>query len=337
MYNCDKCSKTFETKYLLKRHSLNKLPCDTPKKILSIQNNKSNDLEQKIENIDKNIEEINNKISLFDEDINKLNDKMLSYELKSDNKTNKCWFCKKDFATKQSTKRHFNESCTNKNKIIEEKNKLNEEKNKLNEEKNKIIEEKKNINIQTELKELRETVAKLIKKQSTQNINITNNITNNNTNNTNNTNNNTNNLMINLNSFGKENLSHISLNDYKKYLGGFFPGFIKFIEKIHFDDSAPENHNINITNLKSKYLHIYEDNQWTTKEKKDVLDKFISKKYNTLVDKCEELEEKNEIDEKIIEDFMRFTQNYKNDEAQQNTQKKILLMMYNNKDKIDMK
>jgi hypothetical protein len=75
----------------------------------------------------------------------------------------------------------------------------------------------------------------------------------------------------------------------------------------------PENHNINITNMKSKYLHIYEDNQWTIKEKVDVLDKFINKKYNMLVDKCEELEEKNEISEKIIEDFMQFTQNYKDD------------------------
>jgi hypothetical protein len=143
--------------------------------------------------------------------------------------------------------------------------------------------------------------------------------------------------MVNLNNFGKEDLSHITLNDYKKFLGGFFPGFIKFIEKVHFDDNAPANHNINITNLKSKYLHIYEDNQWTAKEKADVLDKFISKKYSFLVDKCEELEESNQLSEKIIEDFMQFTQNYKDEEAKKNTQNKISLMIYNNKDKIDMK
>jgi hypothetical protein len=56
----------------------------------------------------------------------------------------------------------------------------------------------------------------------------------------------------------------------------FFQGFLKFIEKVHFDESVPENHNINITNLKSKYLHIYENNQWTAKEKAYVLDKFIN-------------------------------------------------------------
>ena len=48
-------------------------------------------------------------------------------------------------------------------------------------------------------------VAKLLKKKST-NINITNNnkITNNN------------NLMVNINSFGNESLSHITINDYKR-------------------------------------------------------------------------------------------------------------------------
>ena len=192
------------------------------------------------------------------------------------------------------------------------------------------------INTQSEIKELRKQIAKLIMKQSQQipqNINITNN--NNNNNITNKITNN--NLMINLNNFGKEDMSHITLNDYKKYLSGFFQGFLKFIEKVHFDESVPENHNINITNLKSKYLHIYENNQWTAKEKADVLDKFINKKYNFLVDKCDELEESNQLSEKIIEDFMQFTQNYKDEEAKKNTQKKVSLMIYNNKDKIDMK
>jgi len=34
---------------------------------------------------------------------------------------------------------------------------------------------------------------------------------------------------------------------------------------------------------------------------------------------------------------MQFTQNYKDEEAKKNTQNKISLMIYNNKDKIDMK
>ena len=88
---------------------------------------------------------------------------------------------------------------------------------------------------------------------------------------------------VNINSFGNESLSHITKNDYKKFLSGLFPGFIKFIEKIHFDENAPENHNICITNLKSKYMCVYDGDDWITKDKNETIDRFIAKKYNLLV------------------------------------------------------
>ena len=34
---------------------------------------------------------------------------------------------------------------------------------------------------------------------------------------------------------------------------------------------------------------------------------------------------------------MQFTQNYKDEEEQKNTQNKVSILIYNNKDKIDMK
>jgi len=41
------------------------------------------------------------------------------------------------------------------------------------------------------------------------------------------------------------------------------------------------------------------DGDWITKDKNETIDRFISKKYDLLVDKYDELEESNEIDEKI--------------------------------------
>jgi hypothetical protein len=263
MYKCEKCGKEFEYNSLFLRHQSKKISCDT------------------ITNINKNYD---NKITEIDNEIKLKTDQSM------DNET-KCAFCNKEFLNKANNLRHINLNCVIKKNLVNKKNIIITEKNNMVGEKEKDIENKEITKLlsdnKNEIKELRQMVAKLIMKQTQQtpqNINITNNnVTNNKITN--------NNLMVNLNNFGKEDLSHITLNDYKKFLGGFFPGFIKFIEKVHFDDNAPANHNINITNLKSKYLHIYEDNQWTAKEKADVLDKFISKKYSFLVDKCEELEE----------------------------------------------
>ena len=171
--------------------------------------------------------------------------------------------------------------------------------------------QEKNNNINNDIKQLRLDMAKLLKKKS-QNINITNN-----------------NLMLNINSFGNENLSHITINDYKNFFTGFFPGFIKFIEKIHFDENMPENHNICITNLKSNFMFTYNKGKWLSKDKNHTIDTFIAKKYNILVNKLDELEELKQIDEKILEKFNAFAKNYLDAEAQRNTKNDIMLMIYN--------
>ncbi len=119
----------------------------------------------------------------------------------------------------------------------------------------------------------------------------------------------------------------------KKYLNGFFPGFIKFIEKVHFDDNS-NNKNICITNLKSKYLSIHDGNKWITQDKNEVIGKLMNNKLNILNDKCEEFEESNKINEKIINNFEEFRTNYNNDESKKYTKNKIISMIYDNKDKI---
>jgi len=257
-----------------------------------------------------NNEDYTKKISLLDETIkNKINESIKSID--------KCIYCNKNFLNKGNLSKHLQNNC----KTIKD---LYYKKKKLIEKKEKLIENEKFIRQENELKKMRKDIAKLLKNQ-TKNINITNNITNINSNNK---------LVININSFGKEDLSHITVEDYKKYLTGFFPGFIKFIEKIHFDENMPSNHNICITNLQSNNLYICDDNEWLVKNKKEELDKFILKKYNILTEKCCELEEKKIISENIVNDFMKFTKNYEDNEAKKITKNDIMLMIYNNRKKI---
>ncbi len=237
-----------------------------------------------------------------------------------------CLFCNKIFSSKRNTVRHIESVCIQKKLLLDEKNKFNQEKSKLLEQKNKLLENKKNKDLELDMQEMKDMMKKMMEKLSEKQIsqNIT----------VNNNNNNTQNNLVIINPFGKEDLSHITIEDYKKYLNTYFKGFTGLIEKIYFDESVPGNHNICINNIKSPYMYVYENNNWQLKDKSDIIDNLINNKYILLNEKCDELEENNQISEKIVNNFKQFTENYNNDEAQKNTKKDVMLMIYNNKDKI---
>jgi hypothetical protein len=307
MNKCDKCGKEFQYNSLLIRHQLCKNTCDT------------------IENINNN----------YDKKINDINNNINTIVLKSLETKESCLFCNKTFLNKGNLSRHINKSCEEKKELLNEQNIILDEKNKLIEHKNKLIKEQedqeKERKRDEEFKTLKNMMMELLEKQATQPIQAQQNITNNITNNINQTN------VIMINSFGNEDLSHITLQDYKQYLNSYFKGFIKYIEKVHFDDNMPENHNICITNLKSKDIKVYEGDKWVAKQKTDIIDKFLRKKLNTLIDKCEELEENEDISEKVVDNFSEFQVNYMDDSAKKNTKDDVILMMYNNKDKVKVK
>jgi hypothetical protein len=319
MYKCNNCKKTFEFNSLYIRHKSKKIGCKTLiiDYDLLIQTN-----ENKLQNIKTKINDLKTKIT------STITNSLII-------KTN-CLFCNKIFKTKGNLNRHINTSCIEKNQIINEENILQEELNKLEEEKNilekdnkeqnKIIEQEKERKRDEENKELKAMIEKLLERQPIQPIQ---NITNNNINQTNN--------VIMINNFGNENLSHITLQDYKKYFSTYFKGFLNFIEKVHFDENMPENHNICLTNLKSKDIKVYEGDKWIAKPKTDVIDKFLRKKLNTLIDKCEELEETDQIADKVVDKFSEFQNNYMDDKAKKNTKDDVILMIYNNKDKVKVK
>lgn len=311
---CEKCGKKFKYNYLLERHNLKKNPCI----IKEINNFEYNDIQKQINEINNNINKINNEII-------KIENKINTITLKSLNTLNNCLFCKKLFTHKSNLSRHITNNCNLKKELINNKNNLVQNITNYNVEKNKLLEEQKNNKMEIEMQSMKKMMTEMMEKISeTKNIQHI----------TNNNNNIQNNLIVNINSFGNEDLSHITQADYKKYLNTFFKGFTGFIEKIYFDETVPSNHNICINNIKSPYMYVFENNAWKLKDKSDVIDNLITNKYILLNEKCEELEENNEISNKIVNNFKEFTENYENIEAQKNTKKDVMLLIYNNKDKV---
>ena len=111
-----------------------------------------------------------------------------------------------------------------------------------------------------------------------------NNIINNTTNNINNniTNNNiTNNIIIKINNFGDEDLSHLTQKDITYMIKKGFGCVFDYIDKVHLNPDKPENHNIMLTNLRSGLIKIFQNYKWNMAKCNDIL--------TTIIDKCHDL------------------------------------------------
>lgn len=122
----------------------------------------------------------------------------------------------------------------------------------------------------------------------------------NNTNNTNNITNVTNNNVTNIdnsqnvfliNTFKKEDLSYLTDDECRAIIDSVFRSAKKYAELVHFNKQHPENHNLLLTNTRSKYMKIRKDDKWHKALTTDVLEDIIDIVDNFLSDKYDELED----------------------------------------------
>ena len=97
---------------------------------------------------------------------------------------------------------------------------------------------------------------------------------------TNNLNQNQNN--INLNSYGNEDLSHITNSFKTQMLKGPFEMIPKMIEEVHFNDKKPENKNICYPNKKNNNVKIFKEGKWKYYNKEDLMDELMGNNYCIL-------------------------------------------------------
>jgi hypothetical protein len=214
-----------------------------------------------------------------------------------------CKYCGQKYKHKQSVTKHIKYSCTkNKTEDLTELVRLL----------NLQLEQQKNdfqTQLQTQSKQIEKLMGKLEINGSFNNtVNITNN--------------------INLLNYKDTDTSHLTDEDYKKCLRKASRCVLKLIEKVHFNPEKPENMNVYISNMKDKYMMMYQDNKWTLTNKDE-----LNTVYNHKEDLIEEWFNINK-DPEMEKFFNRYVE-LKDDKITMDTvQEEYKLLLFNNRDLI---
>ena len=204
-----------------------------------------------------------------------------------------CKYCDKEFKFRQSMYRHIKYTCTkNKDEDIKELVRL------LNKERD-------------DRKELEKQIEKLAGKLEIHGVNGSFNTTNIQNN-------------ITLLPYRETDVSHVTDDDYKRCIKKVNHCVKTLIENIHFNPEKPENMNIYISNMKDKYLMIYDGANWNLANKKDEINRLYEDKEMLL----EEWLDTNP-DAELKDKFLRYLKNKDIQDCFLKFKEDIQLMLYN--------
>ena len=208
-----------------------------------------------------------------------------------------CEFCHKTFSRADNLNRHIKNYCSKKNDNMSYKELFLETKKQLQEEK----------------EEFKKQIELLLTKVG----NTTNHI------------NNTQNIQ--LNSYGNEDLSHITdtlKTQMLKIPYGMIP---KMIEAVHFNKEKPENKNIAFTNKKDNKIKIFCGNKWVYKDKDKTINDLIDGKYFILDSHYEDSNESMTLSSKTTYEQFRNFFDDKDKDLHDQLKKDCELLLLNNR------
>jgi hypothetical protein len=223
-----------------------------------------------------------------------------------------CKYCEQKFKFKQSMYRHIKYTCT-KNKDEDLKELVRLMNIQIEQQKNELQSQKQEFNkkIETQAKQIDKLMGKL-EVGNTFNTAIVNNIQ--------------------LLGYRQTDVSHLTDQDYRSCIKRVNHCVKNMIEKVHFNPSKPENMNIYISNIKEKYIMVYDGANWNLANRKDELDRLYEEKEMML----EEWLDSNP-DEELKQKFVRYLNNKDNDECLNRIKEEIKMMIYNSHQKLALK
>ena len=215
-----------------------------------------------------------------------------------------CKYCDKEYKHKSSLSKHIKYTCT-KNKDEDLKELVRLMNLKMETEKKERLNDKKEF--QKQLDQKSKQIEKLMGKleiHGSFNNNTINNIT--------------------LLAYRNTDVSHLTTEDYIGFYKKVNHCVKQLIEKIHFNPEKPENMNIYISNMKDKYMTIYDGQNWNLANKNIEIQRLYEEKEQML----EEWLDSNP-NPLLKEKFERYLSNKESDECFQYIMEEIKLMMYN--------
>jgi hypothetical protein len=216
-----------------------------------------------------------------------------------------CKYCEQTYKHKSSLSKHIKYSCT-KNKDEDLKELVRLLNSQLQSQHSQL--QTQNQQIQSQAKQIEKLMGKLEINGSFNTINA--NIQNN----------------IQLLPYNNTDISHLTHKDYEACIKKVNFCVMKLIEKIHFNPDKPENMNIYISNMKNKYLMVYDGKNWNIANKIEEIDKLYEEK-ELMLEEWLEANENREMKEK----FIKYLNNKENDETLNMIKEELKLLMYNKK------
>jgi hypothetical protein len=217
-----------------------------------------------------------------------------------------CQYCFDIYASPYAMKTHIN-ICKKKPTELEELKQIIVQ---LNDKLNNALTEQ-NDKINNELKEIKEKVDKP-------------NITNNNTFNV------QNNIIV--TPFGKEDLSFLTIKDYKKIFNKGCYSIPEIVRLIHCNDNKPEFMNIYIKNYKDEYIFTFDGKDWDIEKKDDIFNNMIENKRNLLESKFEDFQD--ELPKYAIDMFKKFLEKSDDNEVINSMKDELKNMFYKNRNHV---
>ena len=142
------------------------------------------------------------------------------------------------------------------------------------------------------------------------------------------TNNHSNNVNhITINNYGSEDLSHINLKQITFVFSKRFKSVIECVKLKHFSPLAPQNRNVCIKDIKSKYAYVFCDGNWDIVGRIRLIDDMYTNICDYIEEKLDELID--ELDERDITYIKRFLSEKDDDKTANDIKSDLAMLLFN--------